>query len=60
MPDIQVGDLVRVKQEYRVLQDADEQCWLVVEIATHVWLEAALCITGGRRKWIGMSVLEKI
>jgi hypothetical protein len=57
---IEVGDLVRVQSEYRTIQDADDRCWLVVETDTHVWLEAALCAQGNRRRWFAISLLEKV
>jgi hypothetical protein len=64
MPDIddlfEIGDLVRVKEEYREIQDADGRCWLVLETKRHAWLDAALCVRGNKRKWIGLGVLEKL
>ena len=57
---IEIGDLVRVKEEYRERQDADGRCWLVLETKTYVWLDAALCVRGNKRKWISLAVLEKL
>jgi len=58
---IEAGDLVRVQSEYRESQDiATSGCWLVVETATHVWLDAALCVQGNKRKWFGLKLLEKV
>ena len=48
---IEAGDLVRVQKEHIEAQQANGRCWLVVETATHVWLDAALCAQGNERKW---------
>lgn len=60
MPDIQIGDLVRVQSEYRTIYVHDDRCWLVVETAKLAKVEAALCAQGNRHRWFAISLLEKL
>lgn len=59
---MQIGDLVRVKEEYRAVHHASGGFWIVLRTKRHavVESESALCVRGNKRKWISLVVLEKL
>jgi hypothetical protein len=62
MPDIQIGDLVKVNNEYIEANHKlrSNGCWLVVETKVTYKIDVALCIQGSRKEWISFGILEKV
>ena len=67
MPDIQEGDLVKVKFGSMFVVSREKKgvkgVWLVLEIQKKAWTQsgkAALCAQGNQKLWLATSRLEKL